>query len=108
MGRIMRKANVFFNHLLAGILEEIEKGKSYHFYYLENYKGFPISLTMPVEEKHYYFQSFPPFFDGLLPEGFLLEGLLRELKLDRNDNFSQLMAVGKDMVGAVTIEEIHE
>jgi len=48
----------------------------------------------------------PPFFDGLLPEGFQLEGLLKYGKIDRSDQFSQLIAIGADMVGNVTIEEI--
>jgi len=29
---------------------------------------------------------------------------LRKLKVDRNDQFSQIVAVGKDLVGAVTVE----
>lgn len=104
----MRRANIFVNKKPAGILEEIEKNKSYRFYYQDNYSGQPVSLTMPPEPKEYYFSSFPPFFDGLLPEGIQLEGLLRKLKLDKEDYFSQLMAVGKDVVGAITIEEINE
>ncbi|MFW5877858.1 MAG: HipA N-terminal domain-containing protein, partial [bacterium] len=47
-------------------------------------------------------------FEGLLPEGIQLEGLLKFNKIDRNDLFSQLMAVGDDMVGAVTVKEITE
>jgi serine/threonine-protein kinase HipA len=61
---------------------------------------------MPVNQKRFSFDSFPPFFDGLLPEGFQLDGLLKFGKIDRNDLFSQLMAVGSDLVGNVTIEEI--
>jgi serine/threonine-protein kinase HipA len=61
---------------------------------------------MPTNQKIYTFKNFPPFFDGLLPEGIQLEGLLKIKKIDRNDNFSQLLAIGKDMVGAVTIQEI--
>jgi serine/threonine-protein kinase HipA len=59
---------------------------------------------MPVADRQFGYTSFPPFFDGLLPEGFLLESLLRDRKLDRGDNFGQLLAVGADMVGAVTVE----
>ncbi len=44
--------------------------------------------------------------EGLLPEGEMLGGLLRQLKIDAKDLFSQLMAVGRDLVGAVTVEEI--
>jgi serine/threonine-protein kinase HipA len=51
------------------------------------------------------FAGFPPFFEGLLPEGEMLEGLLRQRKIDRSDLFSQLVAVGGDTVGAVTVIE---
>lgn len=104
----MRKARVFVNTISAGILEETDKGKSYRFVYDEAYRGDPVSLTMPVEQKEILFSSFPPFFDGLLPEGIMLEGMLKQNKIDRNDYFSQLMAVGGDMVGAVTVEELKE
>lgn len=102
----MRKAKVFFLGKSAGILEEIEKNKQYKFVYEANYAGEPVSLTMPVKKVEYIFDRFPPFFDGLLPEGVMLEGLVRRLKIDSNDLFAQLMAVGHDMVGAVTVEEI--
>jgi serine/threonine-protein kinase HipA len=61
---------------------------------------------MPVEEKEFVFDRFPPYFDGLLPEGFLLDGLLKQRKLDKYDYLGQLIAVGNDLVGAVTIQEI--
>jgi serine/threonine-protein kinase HipA len=47
-----------------------------------------------------------PYFDGLLPEGILLEGLLKQRKIDKYDYFSQLVTVGGDLVGAVTVQEI--
>ncbi len=102
----MRKAEVFVQEIKAGILEEKEKGKKYIFRYENNYEGLPVSLTMPAGNKIYEFSSFPPFFEGLLPEGVQLEGLLRIKKIDRDDFFGQLAAVGDDMVGAVTVREI--
>jgi serine/threonine-protein kinase HipA len=90
----------------AGILEEIEVGRKYRFTYLESYQGPAVSLTMPVEEKEFIFDRFPPYFDGLLPEGVLLEGLLKQRKIDKYDYLSQLIAVGNDLVGAVTVQEI--
>jgi serine/threonine-protein kinase HipA len=101
----MRKAKVNMHGLPAGTLEEIIFGKQYRFIYDEKYNGEPVSLTMPVEKKEFEFNTFPPFFDGLLPEGIMLEGLLRQKKIDKNDYFSQLVAVGSDLVGAVTIKE---
>ncbi len=102
----MRKAQVFFKGIPAAIFTEIIPGQSYRIEYLADYVGEPISLTMPTSQKVYEFSRFPPFFDGLLPEGPQLEGLLRLGKLDRYDYFGQIIRVGHDLVGAVTLEEI--
>ncbi len=102
----MRTAKVYMHSKLAGYLTEIEKNKKYKFSYDESYIGEPISLTMPVKQKEFTFNSFPPFFDGLLPEGIQLDGLLRFSKIDKDDYFSQLIATGADLVGAVSVEGI--
>ena len=102
----MRKALIYQQGIPAGYLTETEKG--YDFQYLPDYSGSGISLTMPVTDEPYIFDEFPPFFDGLLPEGYQLESLLRRLKIDRTDSFSQLIAVGADLVGSVTVEEVAE
>jgi serine/threonine-protein kinase HipA len=103
---MIRKAEVSMHGVKAGILQEIERGEKYVFTYDEEYNGDPISLTMPVQKKRYEFEGFPPFFEGLLPEGIQLEGLLRINKIDADDFFSQLVSVGGDMVGAVTVREL--
>ena len=102
----MRAAKVFVNGQKAGELKELDFGKKYHFEYNAGYTGKPVSLTMPLSLTGYEFDSFPPFFEGLLPEGFQLEGLLKFRKMDRNDFYSQLVAVGDDLVGNVTVKEI--
>lgn len=100
----MRKARIKVNGVVAGILIESENNR-YDFYYESDYKFAPVSLTMPIQKKHYEFLQFPAFFEGLLPEGIQLEALLRKYKLDRTDYFGQLVRVGNDLVGAVTVEE---
>lgn len=101
---MMRKAQVYVNDKLAGILEE--EDKSYKFVYLDSYNGPPVSLTMPTKNREYSYSEFPPFFEGLLPEGDRLDALLRTQKLDRKDYFGQLVTVGSDLVGAVNIRGI--
>jgi serine/threonine-protein kinase HipA len=101
----MNKARVFVNGAPAGILEKLTQ-TDYRFSYDANYQGQPISLTMPTKKSVYEFKKFPAFFEGLLPEGVMLEALVRKYKLDINDYFGQLLKVGHDVVGAVTIEEI--
>lgn len=102
----MRRAEVFVHNISAGYFEEKQKGEEYVFVYHKNYSGEPVSLTMPVKEKIFNSKNIFPFFEGLLPEGPQLESLLRIMKIDRDDLFSQLIAVGQDTVGAVTIKEI--
>ena len=102
---MMRKACVYVHGIKAGILQE-HGDMNFEFKYDINYVGAPVSLTMPVINKTFSFNKFPPFFEGLLPEGILLEALLRKYKLDNNDYFGQLLQVGHDVIGAVCVEEL--
>ena len=104
----MRRAKVFFNKgIFVGILTEQDKNvaQGYVFEYDVDYEGPPVSLTMPIAQKIYFFDKFPAYFEGVLPEGPQLESLLRLEKLDRYDYFGQLVCVGKDLVGAFSVEE---
>ena len=100
----MREAKVYNFGKYAGNLIEIEKYKKYKFVYNNDYNNSDVSLTMPVSIKEYNYDGFPPFFEGLLPEGMQLEALIRQTKTDKNDLFTQLILVGKDLVGSVTVE----
>ncbi|MFC1628687.1 HipA N-terminal domain-containing protein [Gemmatimonadota bacterium] len=100
----MRRVAVLMHGIPAGVLEESEDRKTYRFEYYADYSGPPISLTMPVKEKTFEYDHLPPFFDGLLPEGSLLDALLVQKKLDAKDYLGQLLIVGQDPVGAVTVE----
>lgn len=103
----MRRAEVYQTGTLTGHLTETD-AKAYRFEYLAGYKGRPVSLVMPVRPEPYEFGIFPPFFEGLLPEGRQLEALLRTNKLDRSDLMGQLLAVGEDVVGSVRIVVVKE
>jgi serine/threonine-protein kinase HipA len=101
----VREANVYNFGIYAGKLLDIGDG-TFRFVYDKQYFGPPISLTMPVTQGEFSYVHFPPFFDGLLPEGMLLEALLKNAKIDRKDLFLQLVTVGKDLVGSVTVEAV--
>lgn len=100
----MRKAEVYVGKEKAADLIEHTRAH-YEMIYNDEYKGAPVSLTLPTKKRNYSFDSFPAFFEGLLPEGVQLEALLRQKKINKDDYFSQLLAVGGDMVGAVTVKE---
>jgi serine/threonine-protein kinase HipA len=99
----MKRAKVYVNGEFSGYLEEIAKGKEYRFAYRDGYEGEAVSMTMPKSQKAYQFDQFPPFFEGLLPEGAMLNALLKGHKLDRDDYLEQLMQIGQELVGNVTI-----
>lgn len=100
----MRKAEVYIHDQYAGTLEELDQGR-YQFTYRPDYQGPAVSLTMPVSQRAYHYDRFPPFFEGLLPEGFQLDSLVRREKLDQSDYFGQLLVVGNDLIGAVTVRK---
>jgi serine/threonine-protein kinase HipA len=99
-----RRAAIHQHGLLAGILRSEESG-GWSFHYAAGYAGPPVSLTLPVREEAYHFPEFPAFLEGLLPEGPQLESLLRKYKIDRHDAFRQLVTVGEDLIGSLTVTE---
>ncbi|MFT5143057.1 MAG: serine/threonine-protein kinase HipA [Thalassolituus oleivorans] len=100
-----RSAAILVHGKRAGTLTELGGG-AFIVQYKPGYAGAPISLTLPVRPEPYPFERFPAFFDGLLPEGWQLEALLRAEKFDATDYMGQLLAVGQDTVGAVTVEPL--
>ena len=103
----MKQAEVHFQNKLAGILTEDENG--YTFVYLESYiadNGMPISLTMPLQAKPFTSDNMFPFFDGLIPEGWLLDIAQANWKINPRDRMSLLLACCKDCIGAVSIVDI--
>jgi serine/threonine-protein kinase HipA len=100
---IMKLARIYQQNKPAGLLEALDDG-SYRFTYDAGLHGEPVSLTMPLSQQVWEFPRFPAPFEGLLPEGVQLDALLRLCKLDRNDFFGQLLAVGHDVVGSLRIE----
>jgi len=102
----MLRAMVSVHGVEAAIFTEFQQGSKYTLEYLHGYNGPPVSLTLTPENNPFEFSAFPAFFDGLLPEGIQLESLLRTAKIDKQDHMAQLLCVGEDLVGAVTVREI--
>lgn len=101
----MRRAHIYNGDRLAGMLTENEEG--YTFQYDADYlcsEGVePVSLTLPLSEKPYTSLILFPFFDGLIPEGWLLDIAEKSWKIDRRDRMSLLLACCKDCIGAVSV-----
>ena len=96
----MKQAVVYMRAIRAGILTEDENG------YLFEYDAEAVSLTLPLSDKPYRGKVLFPFFDGLIPEGWLLDIAEKNWKIDSRDRMSLLLACCKDCIGAVGVEPI--
>ncbi len=101
----MRKAKVLLHNKPAGILSETEEGFMflYDSIYLDNNDSEPVSLTLPKRNKPYISKMMFPFFDGLIPEGWLLDIAEKNWKIDARDRMGLLLACCRDCIGAVSI-----
>ncbi len=103
----MRQGEIWVHKDLAGILVEDEEG--YHFSYspayLEKENAIPVSLTLPFQEEDFHSDFLFPFFDGLIPEGWLLDIAHKNWKLNPRDRMGLLLATCKDCIGNISVLE---
>lgn len=105
----MRQAKVLYNERVAGTLTETDEGEyifKYDKQYLESEGSEPITLTMKLREQPYVADRLFAFFEGLIPEGWLLDIASKNWKLDRNDRMGLLLACCRNCIGAVSIKPI--
>lgn len=107
---MITKAKIFYRDQLAGYLEKYDSGYRYTYdvNYLESENPQPISLTMPLTEYPYTNQVLFSFFDGLIPEGWLLNLAKNQWQLKGTDRYELLITLCRDTIGAVTIIPVEE
>jgi serine/threonine-protein kinase HipA len=101
----MRKASIFIHDCFAGTLEERDNGYSFSYSsgYLDQENGEAISLSLPLRAEPYEDKRLFPFFDGLVPEGWLLDIAEQTWKIDPRDRMGLLLACCHDCIGAVSV-----
>ena len=101
----MRRGKVFYKDELAGIIYEDSNGVSFTYdkNYLNSEHAKTVSLTMPLREEPYTDKVMLPFFDNLIPEGWLLEIAEQNWKINPRDRMGLLLAFCKDVIGAVSV-----
>ena len=106
----MSKGAVYVHNRLAGHIWQDSEG--YHFAYLPAYLRSeapePVSLTLPLTGEEYQSTTIFPFFDGLIPEGWLLDIAEHTWKLNPRDRMGLLLACCSDCIGAVSIHPLKE
>ena len=105
----MRTAEIFYHDMLAGILTETDEG---HFifqydekYIIEHPEQF-LTFTMPVTKYPYHDKYLFPFFEGLIPEGWLLDVAKTHYKINPNDRMGLLLACCQNCIGAVSVKPL--
>lgn len=99
------RANVYLRNKLAGKLEKVNS-KKYVFEYDSEYirtKGVSIGMSLEISKVRFETENLNPFFDNLIPEGWLLRHAEKIYKIDKDNKFAILMATGKHPVGAVKV-----
>lgn len=106
----MKQANVYVGNNLAGVLTEDDLGYEFRYDsdYLKSEGAEAVSLTLPLSAKPYRDKVLFPFFDGLIPEGWLLDIAEQSWKISARDRFSLLLACCKDCIGNVSVIPVNE
>jgi serine/threonine-protein kinase HipA len=105
-----RTAYVYVHDVFAGMLREIDTGYSFQYdnEYLNDPKSSSVSLTLPLQENIYLSKTLFAFFDGLIPEGWLLHVVVHNWKISSSDSFGILLVACRDCIGNVSIREVKE
>jgi len=102
----VRRGLVYYKDWFAGVITETDEGE-YLFKYDEKYivehAQAPITFSMPVCHKTYTENRFFPFFEGLIPEGWLLDIASKNWKINKNDRMGLLLACCHNCIGAVSV-----
>lgn len=100
-----RSAHIVLYESIAGLLAETDEGYLFQYAsaYLRQPDAEPVSMTLPLTDVPYRSTVLFPFFDGLIPKGWLLDIAERNWKLSAKDRFGLLLACCRDCIGAVSI-----
>ena len=103
---VHRTAVVNIRHQFAGLLKETDEGYEFTYDrdYLQKEDASPVSLTLPLSDRPYISKNLFAFFDGLIPEGWLLDVVSHNWKIDLKDRFGLLLVACKDPIGNVSIQ----
>lgn len=107
----MRQAIIKYNTIKAGLLTEEDSGEyvfTYDKEYVNKYPEQFISFNMPVTTQAYRSKRLFSFFDGLIPEGWLLNIAVESWKINKNDRMGLLIACCRSTIGAVSVHPFNK
>ena len=107
---IYRKGKVFIQDIFAGIIEETDEGYKFQYLleYLNSNHPVPASQTLPLRGEPYVSPTLFPFFDGLIPEGWLLGVVKKNWGIEQSDRFAVLLVACRDCIGDVQVYNMED
>jgi serine/threonine-protein kinase HipA len=101
-----RSGYVFYKNQFCGIVSENENGYTFQYDvdYLALENAQAISLTFPLKKELFQSKTLFAFFDGLIPEGWLLNIAEENWKLNYRDRMGLLLTCCQDCIGAVSVK----
>lgn len=106
----MRQGIVKYNNIIAGVLTEEDSGDYVFEYdddYIQNYPNQFITFGIRVRKEPFRSKILFPFFDGLIPEGWLLNIAAESWRINKNDRMGLLLACCQNAIGAVSVHPIN-
>lgn len=106
----MRQGKVFYKNRFAGLITETDEGEyvfQYDDLYVQHYPTDFITFSIPVSSQPFTDKRLFPFFEGLIPEGWLLDIASTNWKINKNDRMGLLLACCQNCIGAVHVEPIN-
>ena len=86
--------------------------EGFHFQYDANYvaqsDATAVSVTLPLHVEAYHSKQLFAFFDGLIPEGWMLDHAVERWKLNKRDRMSLLLNCCEDCIGAVSVHKLED
>lgn len=107
----MRQALIKYNNAFCGVLKELDNGEyefTYNPEFVANHSDCFVSFNLPVRKQPYLSKRLFPFFDGLIPEGWILNIALDSWKINKTDRMGLLLACCNNTIGAVSVHSIKE
>lgn len=104
----MRQGEIWVNDHLAGVLTEDDHGYrfTYQEKYLEQDEALAVSLTLPLQRETFHSENLFPFFDGLIPEGWLLNIAHKNWKINPRDRMGLLLTTCRDCIGNISVRSL--
>ncbi len=97
----------------VALVERDKRGRPTLRYTDEAFENYPLgtpllSLALPLAQQRYAQGVTRAFLDGLLPEGESRTAIANVVRVDRDDTFGLIKALGRDCAGAIVIQPAEE